>query len=570
MLTLPILNDIKTKQEMVKAFGGYSHNLVIGQKEFFDMKNMSSDLSPVLSPRKPRGILRSIGKPNGIHSHEELMWVDGTELYYAGKKVANVSDSQKQFVNMGAYVCIFPDKTMYNTHTGEYTQLECKTSTSATVTVTLCRDDGSEYGDLPTGSTAPESPQDADLWIDTSADPVVLKQYSTVNGGWISMPTTYVRIFSKGIGRGFSEYDGVTISGLANDSLNGEFIIQSASEDFIVIIGIVDETMVQDETVTVSRTVPDFDFVCESENRLWACSSEKSEIYASKLGDPKNWRVYMGISTDSYTATIGSSGDFTGCCRHNGYVYFFKEHIIHRVYGTKPANFKLTEINALGVEAGSDKSMQVINEILYYKSREGIFAITSSVPENISYAFGAEKYRNARGGMYGQKYYVCMDDGNGVSHVFVYDTQRGMWHKEDDANAIGFAEVGRDLYFIADGFLYSVGGTLDKYGEEPRLEKNVPWMVETGDIGLDDPDHKYISKLQLRMEVGEGATLCIETKEGGFGDWRERARRGFTRKTAMTVPIIPMRCDTMKIRISGRGDCKIYSLAKVTESGSEY
>ncbi len=42
-----------------------------------------------------------------------------------------------------------------------------------------------------------------------------------------------------------------------------------------------------------------------------------------------------------------------------------------------------------------------------------------------------------------------------------------------------------------------------------------------------------------------------------------------TRKVTLTLPIIPRRCDTMKIMIAGTGDAKIYNMAKVTEMGSE-
>ena len=36
-----------------------------------------------------------------------------------------------------------------------------------------------------------------------------------------------------------------------------------------------------------------------------------NEIYASKLGDFRNWRCFEGLSTDSYAAARGSDGAFT-------------------------------------------------------------------------------------------------------------------------------------------------------------------------------------------------------------------------------------------------------------------
>ena len=37
------------------------------------------------------------------------------------------------------------------------------------------------------------------------------------------------------------------------------------------------------ETLQLSRTVPELDYICENENRLWGCKGDT--IYASKLGD---------------------------------------------------------------------------------------------------------------------------------------------------------------------------------------------------------------------------------------------------------------------------------------------
>ena len=73
------------------------------------------------------------------------------------------------------------------------------------------------------------------------------------------------------------------------------------------------------------------DFVIESGNRLWGCRYGKAlngetvnEIYASKLGDFRNWYCFAGISTDSYTASVGTDGAFTGAVTYMGRPIFFK------------------------------------------------------------------------------------------------------------------------------------------------------------------------------------------------------------------------------------------------------
>lgn len=573
MPQFPILNSIDTSRELVTAFGGYNHNLSIAAGEFYDMKNMSSDLAPVLSPRRPRGKLRAFAKPNGLFAHTKLCWVDGTDLYYDGAIVGTVADSRKRFAAMGAYIIVWPDKVYYNTYTGEFGSLEAMAVSTGTVTAALCKQDGSAYTGVTGADSAPENPTDSQLWLDTSASPHVLKQYSAANSMWVSVPTTYVKIAATGIGAGLSAYDGVTISGMENAALNGDFILYGAGDDHIIINAILDAAATQTAAVTVKRTVPDLDFVTESENRLWGCSSANHEIYACKQGDPKNWHSFLGISTDSYTQTVGSPGDFTGCCKHNGYVMFFKEDIIHKIYGTKPSNYQLSDLAARGVEAGSGASLVVANEVLYYKARNGICAMASALPEAISTAFGQERYKNAVAGVYGAKYYVCMETEAGDHVLMVYDTAKGLWHKEDGANAVYFAALGDDLYFIngADNGLYCVSGDLTEYADSAvaALEGRLSWFCETGDIGRSDPNNKYVSKLQVRMEVDAGASVRVELKCDGFGAWEEKARFSVTNKRSFSIPIIPRRCDTMRLRVSGTGGCRIFSISKIIEKGSE-
>ncbi len=569
---LPTLSELNTSREMISEFGGYNHNLRINNNEFSDMRNMTSSHYPVLSPRNTRGRVRSLTKPNGLFAHNKLAWVDGTTFYYDGSAVTGftLTDSPKTFVAMGAYILIWPDKAYYNTATGEHGSLGNKVTTSGTVSLTLCKDDGTAYTNYSTGATAPASPSDGALWIDTSSNPHVLKQYSSTYGTWTSVPTTYVKIAATGIGAGFAEYDGVTISGLTNTDLNGDFILYGAGNDYILVTAIIDAVATDTAAVTVERKIPDMDYLTESENRVWGCSSANHEIYACALGDPKNWYRFMGISTDSFTMTVGSPGNFTGTCTHLGYVLFFKEDVIHEIYGSKPSNFQLTNTVCRGVEKGSEKSLVIVDETLFYKSVHDVCAYSASLPQSISEALGAEKYKNAVAGAFGSKYFICMESTEGSHTLFVYDAAHKLWHKEDDKHITYFATFGKELYFIADNIIYSVNGDTSVYGDAAAAdERPFEWFAETGDIGMEYPDHKYVSKLQFRVEATLGTLIRIEVQYDHNGIWIEKYLINATTKRSFTAPIIPRRCDTMRIRISGSGDCRIYSVTKTIEQGSE-
>ena len=91
------------------------------------------------------------------------------------------------------------------------------------------------------------------------------------------------------------------------------------------------ETYTESGAITIARTVPDLDYFCENENRLWGVKGK--EIFACKLGDPFNWNVFSGLSTDSYSVATGTDGDFTAAVSYLGYPVLLKPDAIHKVYG---------------------------------------------------------------------------------------------------------------------------------------------------------------------------------------------------------------------------------------------
>lgn len=571
---LPQLNSIRTKMDAVNAFYGYDHNLRIKDTSFFDMQNMTGRYSPVIASRGKRMKLRTISKPNGLFAHNHLCWVDGTAFYYNGQQRGTVTDSEKQFVKMGAYVIIWPDAAYYNTHTNEFGMLGAKTVTTGQVTAKLCRIDGELYDSYPVSDTQPESPENGDLWLDTSTTPNVLRQYSALTNVWNAIPTVYTKIEATGIGAAFEEHDGVTISGFTEDeSLNGNFYLVDSGDNYIIIVALIQNAVSQSGAVTVERKIPQMDFICESGNRLFGCSSENHEIYASALGSPQNWNRFEETESDSYAATVGTAGPFTGAIAHQNNVIFLKEHCIHILMGTKPSNFQLETVECRGVESGSERSMCHINEVLFYKSVEDVCMYGASFPSKISRALGQHKYKNAVGGALGRLYYLCMRNESDESVVFVYDTESDFWVKEDSEDIRWFAALGNELYFLNEkGELWSVNGSgKEEYGDATaEKEKDVAWMIETGDIGYEAPYNKYISGIQLYAEGEIGHTVRISIRyDNRMQPWTEVFQFTPAMRKSMVLPIVPRRCRIMNIRIHGTGPFKLFSIAKRVEEGSD-
>ena len=490
----PVLKVPGSSRNMVDTFMGYNHNLRIGDGEFFDMKNMTSDYYPVLSPRGTRGVYAKPSNPQGLIAKDALCYVDGADFVINGKSIdmglsVNDEDCPKQLISMGAYVIIMPDKKYINTQElTDFGNIEASVQTTEDVQFHLCTIDGAEYTDTTISATEPD-PENVEYWIDTSSTPNALKQYSASSGMWVSIATTYIKITSLGIGAAFKQFDGVTISGIVSDKLqelNNTMIVWACGNDYIVVVGMLDSVVVQEAAqgaITVERKMPNMDFVIESENRLWGCrygvannGEVVNEIYASKLGDFKNWNCFMGISTDSYAASCGTDGQFTGAITHLGYPLFFKENFVHKVYGNYPANFQIQTTTCSGVQKGCDKSLAIVNSTLFYKGRNGIMAYDGSLPTELSYAMGGEVYSDAVGGAHGNKYYISMKGADGVYNLFVYDAAKGMWHKEDDFHADCFCSCHGEMYAISWGQIVTM------LGSGTQETQPVEWMVQTGII----------------------------------------------------------------------------------------
>lgn len=595
-MKLSKLNELPTSRDMIDVFGGYNHNLRIREGEFYDMTNLTSADYPVLSPRPKRGIYASPTNPTGLIAKDALCYVDGANFVINGYKVdMGLNNEPKTLISMGAYVIIMPDKKYINTQKNEaddafdHGNIEAEAViSSGTVKFSLCKVDGTAFKnkdadgvevEVPSGATAPENPNNLDYWIDTSSTPCVIKQYSSTSAQWTSVATTYIKISSPNIGKAFEVNDGVIISGITIESLkdlNNTMIVWDKGDGYIVVTGILEKEFTQEVTeanpIKIERRMPNMDFIIESGNRLWGCrygialnGEVVNEIYASKLGDFKNWHCYAGISTDSYAATVGTDGQFTGAVTHMGYPIFFKENNMHKVYGNYPANYQIQTTACRGVQVGCSKSLAIVNETLFYKSRSAICAYDGSLPVEMSSALGDVTYSDAVAGVLGNKYYISMKDAVGEYHLFVYDASKGMWHREDNTQAVDFCNCRGNLYYID----YDDNKIRSVIGEGSTDTTRVKWSAETGFIGTDLPDKKYISRLVVRLSLEAGSSVVLSIEYDSLGAWEHLFTMDGTSLKTFSVPIKPKRCDHLRLRIDGEGNAKIFSITKTIEQGSD-
>lgn len=391
----------------------------------------------------------------------------------------------------------------------------------------------------------------------------------TINGGngYVHL---YFEIYSMELGLNkkwselFSVGQPVVISGCTKyPDNNKEHIIISSINDDTNTLTFADGTFTGDESgtwedgpVTIKRDIPDMDFICESENRLWGCGDKT--IYASALGDPLNFYDYSGVSTDAYAVAVGSDGAFTGIVSYSGSVLVFKDHMLHKVIGSYPAEYAIYSYEIPGIQAGSHKSAVIINEALYYKARDGVYVYTGSTPYRISNAFGVRSFTNASAGTDGRNYYISMKEGE-TWGLWVYDAATSLWMREDESHVVDFSQADGGLYFLSNNKIYLSGG-----GDEV-----FPWFAEFSPFYEGTQNRKAPGRLLIRLEISTGAWAALSIRHDNEKMWQMVWRSIGKKEGSYLVPVLPHRCDKYQIRLEGKGNVILHGLTRIYKTKSE-
>ena len=78
-LPAPAYQDAYSKSYQTQ-FLGLDHRIGAQDGSLWDMENLTGEYYPVMKPRKPRYLVRTLSVPRGLLASDELCWVDGTSL----------------------------------------------------------------------------------------------------------------------------------------------------------------------------------------------------------------------------------------------------------------------------------------------------------------------------------------------------------------------------------------------------------------------------------------------------------------------------------------------------------
>ncbi len=522
------------RRSVQTTFAGVDRRKAAGNGAIYDMQNMCAEEWPLLQTRRKRYIYGSGGtvqtmriSEGGLFAANSLWRIVGRQLYKGDNPVGSStmmrSSAKHTWAALGERVIICPEMILVDSE-GNVEQLEYSITVDAFFK--------------------------NKTWGEDRPGRCVLDKNNSQDWGDINVG------------------DAVTISGSSEEGNNVTAIVREKRPSELLFDENTFETVTTTaEQITVKREVPEMDFIFSHGNRVWGCKGDT--IYCSKLGDPFNWNVFDGLSTDSWSVSTGTPGDFTGCISYMGHPMFFKENRVFKVNGTRPQNFELVGEGTLGVKKNNHWSMAVAGESLIYLSRAGFVACRGSYPVPIGKALH-RSYDLATGGSDGVRYVVSAryQDETWTNRWELLSYETGAWHKEDSPMITAIAW--KDGLWMADWTnerLLLAGGT-PNVPSGMLTEGDVESSVTFGDWEWGSFDSKHVTRLWIRAEAETTATLTAEIRYDG-GTWEEADSWTLGEKSSryLTVPI--RRCDHYALRLSADKAWTLYAVGQEFLDGSE-
>lgn len=488
---IPAKETKKTRQ--TAYFGGLNLTDALKEGELTACSGLTSERAPYLSPRYADRLAHTFGAPRGMTAADGKLYVaSGTELWSfdgatATRVMTGLTETKKSFAFVAGALCVFPDKRFYRPETGESGSLErVETFTGFTLTENaLTRTDGENFG--------------------------------------------------------FKVNDGVEISGDGISAVNRVSAVVTAVEGgTLTFSGAAFTPETGGGSVTVSRLLPDLDFVCEHDNRLWGAAGRR--VYASWLGDPTNFTAYdTAHAQASYFADVGTDGPFTGIASCPSYVAFLKENCIHKLYGGKPSNFRVTVSRVSGCEAGSGGSAAVANDNVVYNGADGLYAYNGGEPEYLSEKTGRLGSDAVAAVMNGVIFVAATRDN--VRRLYTCDLRRGVWLCDGEKDVRELAVCGGSVWFLTgEGKLYELGGA----------DTVCDWSADLAPFVEDAGTRRYVRVL-LKLWLAEGGFVKV-TADNGAGRQSVYIRRA-DEDQRYELPLPFFTGGALKVSLSGRGKC---------------
>lgn len=554
------LNQIQEPRHtslFVDRFDGLCDEVVASQHKWRNMLNMSGEAYPSIGTRKPYTVLCRVPEETQLFVHDRLFSLREGRLYEADRAVAELGGGRRCGVSMGEDLILMPDKKIYNSALGKLRDME-RSFRARGIRFGIAN----EYGEAYEGYVvSDQEPQNKALWLDSREKK--LKRWQ--NGVYESLQGLYLCLEAAGIEQGFAVGDAVSLSGIREfPLLNRSYIIEGLFPGKMILAGYLERWFQEAGEVEISRSVPLLDSMAVWNNRLWGINRQKRELYASKLGSPEVFQAFSGLSGDSCLFPLEEEPLQIAALEEE--LIVLCEHSVYRVTGTRPANFRCTRLAQPGIRRGSEGSLALLQDCLYYVSAQGVIRY-DGVFRRINRR-ALTRLGDCIGFAQGGRYYLCQQSG-AEQGIFVYDTEHDFWHREADYAVSAAVSTEDTAYLVCSNKLLAIGRP-DPSLQDRSIEQEgeLYWFAETADFSLTLPDKRTMDTIQVMLNgKGDYAVFAAydvdpEETDNSRIPWEMVDADVFRGELGARVPVCARPCHTMRLRISGNGSATIYSILR--------
>lgn len=275
-------------------------------------------------------------------------------------------------------------------------------------------------------------------------------------------------------------------------------------------------------------------------------------LYASSSDD-----IFSFSSEDiskKYAARLVSDtpGKFTALKTLNGELVAFKPDSISVVSGINPNNYYISTISGIGAIDG--RSAVNTPQGIIFLARRGFYIYQGSTPQFISEKLNA-RYKEAVSGFDGVRYFSSALREDGVREMLVYDTERGLWHIEDDFKAAAFFGHNGGFYAAGETALYKTDS-----GAAPE------WSFTLAPALDGELDNFAVNEIYVFAKLSENSALWLKTAVGD-GDFKMHAEFTKVGHNVFRCPVRFREGSRVRLCIAGRGDVTVYRVEKKYASG---
>lgn len=594
----------KSKTKLISSFGGINRQKKCDTGEFYVAENVCLDQYPCIAsvdackkfvPKDVDGNIlsniRAVLCPEGELS-ELFSGVSGTDFYYQGKKIPFFGDAkipekgkiEIEVMNGNIIICCYESFSQrailyYNYHNfgldkrkfskGYVVRLDCMNFSESQTT-------GMDF--LPAAKSSSDSScyrlyYDSDTFFSdiNVGDSIVL--CNLIARKMKTDTYDYARETLIRESRYTEANDTDEVACIVTDKVIGEnssyieYTAYNTEGKVVEAKGYTSNAFSNQERMTeydhegpvFRRATPVINSICVHNNRLWATNPNGEYIYASKLGDFREFNCFQGVASDSYYMGFGSEGGFVGLVSFKSYIVAFKKDCIYLISGSTPNSFSISR-TIKGLGCLDIRSCTELDGRLYFLSRDGFYCFDGISFENVSRKLN-KKYTMAVGTGVGEKYYVYATDQEGKSEFLVYDSGHSGWYSLSDiGNICEFFVRDGEVFVTTDECMFAVG-----------KEKNCGWKVESGDIFENNCNVSFPNSLWIRAKIQKGKTVRVFSSEDD-GEYTEHTVcRGTGKLRVYSVPIRWHNAKSHKIKLIGNGEALIYDIEiQKAGGGREY